>query len=237
MKIISEIGINYNADFRKIEEMVRQSAFGGADFAKFQLYSSQRVFGDDSRKHNELTFEQTKEISEICKFYEIEFFASVFDSERLAWCNEIGVKYFKIASRTVVKEPELCEEIISQGKTTYISLGFWNHYNSDGSVSKLPYDRKKHKNIHYLHCISKYPTASRDYKSFVYDENVIGLSDHSYGISFMLLNLSRGAEIIEKHFTLSKSLEGNDHIGSMDLDELINLRKYGDEIYKINSHI
>ena len=133
--------------------MIRQSALGGADFAKFQLYSSQRVFGDDSRKHNELTFEQTREISEICKFYGIEFFASVFDSERLEWCNQIGVEYFKIASRTLVKEPELCEEIISQGKTTYISLGCWNYYNSDGSVSKLPYDREKYKNIHYLHCI------------------------------------------------------------------------------------
>ena len=55
MKIISEIGINHNGDFRKIEELIRQSAIGGADYAKFQLYDSKRVFGDESRKRNEFT--------------------------------------------------------------------------------------------------------------------------------------------------------------------------------------
>ena len=47
MKIISEIGINHNGDFRKMEELIRQSSIGGADYAKFQLYNSIRVFGDE----------------------------------------------------------------------------------------------------------------------------------------------------------------------------------------------
>ena len=66
LKIISEIGINHNGDFRLIEELIRQSSIGGADFAKFQLYDSVRVFGDDSRKKNEFSFEQVKLIKEIC---------------------------------------------------------------------------------------------------------------------------------------------------------------------------
>ena len=56
--VIAEIGINHNGDFRKIEELIRQSAIGGADYAKFQLYDSVRVFGDKSRSRNEFTFNQ-----------------------------------------------------------------------------------------------------------------------------------------------------------------------------------
>ena len=223
MKIISEIGINHNGDFRRIEELIRQSSLGGADFAKFQLYDSQRVFGDDSRKKNEFTFEQVRKIKNICDHYDIEFFASVFDEEKIEWCEELGVKRYKIASRTVVSEPELCKRIIGLGKTTYISLGFWSGH-------ELPFVED---NVHYFNCISKYPTSCLDLKKFTYDKNIIGLSDHSYGMSYALFNIVHGASFIEKHFTLNKGMDGNDHIGSMDLSELKLLRKNGDELFNI----
>ena len=73
MKIISEIGINHNGDFRLIEELIRQSAEGGADFAKFQLYDSVRVFGDKSREKNEFSYEQVETISSICRAYDISY--------------------------------------------------------------------------------------------------------------------------------------------------------------------
>jgi N,N'-diacetyllegionaminate synthase len=227
MKIISEIGINHNGDFRRIEELIRQSALGGADFAKFQLYSSQRVFGDDSRKKNEFSFEQVAKIKQICDYYGIEFFASVFDEEKIEWCEELGVERYKIASRTVVAEPELCKKVIALGKTTYISLGFW-------SERELPFVED---NIQYFNCISKYPTSCLDVKDFSYDKNIIGLSDHSYGISYALFNISKGASFIEKHFTLDKSMDGNDHIGSMNLSELKLLRKVGNELFNIKRAI
>lgn len=222
--IISEIGINHNGDFRRIEELIRQSEEGGADYAKFQLYSSQRVFGDDSRKKNEFTFEQVKDIKGICDYYNIEFFASVFDSEKLEWCENIGVNIYKIASRTVLKEPELCKEIIATRKPVYASLGFWNK-------TSLPFISS---NVKYFNCISKYPTSSLDYADFNYDHNIIGFSDHSYGIAYALYNISKGAQVIEKHFTLNKGMDGNDHIGSMNLDELANLRQYGNQLFNIN---
>lgn len=224
LKIIAEIGINHNGDFRKIEELVRQVSVGRTDYAKFQLYDSVRVFGDDSRKQNEFTFKQVEDIKSICDFYGIEFFASVFDEEKLGWCEQLDVNIYKIASRTVVKEPKLCEEIIAIGKPTYISLGFWDQ-------EGLPFTDK---NIEYLHCISKYPTTHKDLVTdFEYNNEIIGLSDHSYGIAFCLYNIARGARVIEKHFTLDKSMDGNDHIGSMTLDELKTLREYGNQIYNI----
>jgi sialic acid synthase SpsE len=223
LKIISEIGINHNAEFRLIEELIRQSAAGGADFAKFQLYSSIRVFGDESRAKNEFTYEQVKTIKEICDAYEIEFFASVFDEEKLDWCLNLGVNYLKIASRTTSKEPDLCRKIIEKKLMTFISLGFWDNFD-------LPY---KDDNVFYFNCISKYPTSILDLKKSnyrKYDKSVIGLSDHSYGIANCLHHISLGAEYIEKHFTLNKGMPGNDHIGSMNIDELKLLRELGDSI-------
>ena len=225
MKIISEIGINHNGDFRKMEELIRQSSIGGADYAKFQLYNSVRVFGDESRKKNEFTFEQVKTLKEICDYYNIEFFASVFDEEKLEWCKDIGVNLYKIASRTVVKEEQLCKDILDTNKPVYLSLGFWEE-------DSLPFTQ--YNNIKYLNCISKYPTSYTHLEKFCYDDKVVGLSDHSYGIAYALYNISLGAQVIEKHFTMDKSDIGNDHIGSMDMNELKLLREYGDQLNCIN---
>ena len=227
MKIISEIGINHNGDFRRIEELIRQSSLGGADYAKFQLYDSIRVFGDESRKKNEFTFTQVKDIKEMCDYYNIEFFASVFDEEKLDWCEDLNVSQYKIASRTVVKETELCKRIIKLGKLTYVSLGFWEE-------DELPFNNQ---NVLYLNCVSKYPTSFKNLVKFNYENRVVGLSDHSYGISYALHNISLGAKIIEKHFTLDKSSDGNDHIGSMNLEELKQLKEYGSQIESIRNYI
>ena len=224
IKIISEIGINHNGDFRLIEELVRQSAMGGADFAKFQLYDSVRVFGDDSRARNEFTYEQVYNIQSICNAYDIEFFASVFDEEKLEWCLDLNVGFFKIGSRPVGKEPELCKEVIRTGMPTFTSLGMWDE-------EGLPFDNP---NVLYFNCVSKYPTSILDQKTAkhrVYKYPVVGVSDHSYGIANCLHHISRGALYVEKHFTLDKSMQGNDHIGSMNLEELKQLRDMGNQLH------
>ena len=224
MKIISEIGINHNGDFRKIEELIRQSAIGGADYAKFQLYDSIRVFGDESRKKNEFTLPQVRQMKDMCDVHGIEFFASVFDEEKIDWCEMLGVNLYKIASRTVIKEPELCEKIIDTGKPVYVSLGMWeNHW--------LPFNKK---NVKYFNCISKYPTSFLDFEKFHYDSSIVGLSDHSYGPAYALYNIAHGAQVVEKHFTLNKGMEGNDHIGSMDLAELKIIKEYGQQFNNIS---
>ena len=101
MKIISEIGINHNGEFKLIEELIRQSAVGGADYAKFQLYNSMRVFGDDSRKKNEFTYSQVQTIKSICDAYGINFLASVFDEEKLDWCLDLKVNSIIIYKYTI----------------------------------------------------------------------------------------------------------------------------------------
>ena len=176
--IISEIGINHNGDFRKIEELIRQSKTGGADYAKFQLYDSIRVFGAESRKQNEFTFQQVERVKKICDHYQIEFFASVFDEEKLDWCEKLDVNLYKIASRTVVKEPDLCRQIIATNKPVYISLGFWEE-------PGLPFEAK---NIKYLNCISKYPTSILDFKNFHFVNIYYIYKDKLNSIFFLIIN-------------------------------------------------
>lgn len=228
MKIISEIGINHTGVFKLNEELIRQSALGGADYAKFQLYTSMRVFGDESRKKNEFTLAQVKDLKAICDFYRIKFLASVFDEEKLGWCEEIGVDCYKIASRTVAKEKDLTERIIRIGKPVYASLGFWE----EKGLPDLP------AHVKYLNCISKYPTSCMDIKPLrPYDARVVGYSDHSYGVGMVLYHIAQGASVIEKHFTLDKSLEGNDHVGAMDLQELKIIRECGGQIYNVRQKL
>jgi sialic acid synthase SpsE len=219
VKIIAEIGINWNGEMKLIEELIRQAKIGGASTAKFQLYDSVRLFGDDSRKKYELSYQQAKQAKQLCDVYEIDFLASVFDDERLGWCEKMNVNSYKIASRTLKHDPELCQRIVRLGKPVLASLGMWK------MGVHLPFLEN---NVRYLHCISKYPTSACDLEKPILDERVIGVSDHSYGIGFALYAIAHGARVVEKHFTLEKSAQGNDHVGSMDLRELKHLREYGD---------
>ena len=123
-------------------------------------------------------------------------------------------KNIKIASRTLKFDFDLAKEIISLNKNTFISLGMWK---------KNDFPFKKNKNIKYLWCLSKYPTEPEDLiglpKKFS-EKDFYGYSDHSIGIETCILAASRGADIIEKHFTLDKGLEGPDHKASISPDEL-----------------
>lgn len=226
LKIIAEIGINHNGDFRLIEELVRQASSGGASFVKFQLYDSVQLFGDQSRQKYELKYDQVKLIIDICRAYGIEFFASVFDETRLEWCKTLRTKYVKVASRTLYDDIELTKKIAASGMKTFVSLGRWNKE----EMPDLP------NNVSYFNCLSKYPTSildlnERSYRH--YEKNIIGLSDHSLGISNCLYHIAHGAEYIEKHFTLNKGMIGNDHICSMDLEDLKALKTLGDELFAL----
>lgn len=231
LKIIAEIGVNHNGNPDYIPELIRQAAIGGADYAKFQLYDSLKVFGDDSRKQNEFTFESIKAVKETCEYYGIEFFASVFDEEKLAWCEALDVKLYKIASRTLQLDRTLCREIIEKGKPVLASLGMIKR------LEMIPF--AKYDNISYLFCIPRYPTnvISLNSSNFRFTSKIIGWSDHCYGISACLYAISQGAQYIEKHFTLSKTMMGHDHIGSMNLEELKILNERGRELNRLVKNV
>lgn len=238
MIIIAEIGINHNGSLSLAHELIRQAKQSGANIAKFQFYDPAKIFGPNGSHPNEeahrhalsvqFGFEEARRLKRWCDEEDIEFMASAFDQERFEWMEELGVKRHKIASRTV-QEADFCRKILATGKETYISLGLW-------TGDKAPF---KADNARYLLCVTKYPCEYSDiampvsFQSSVYS----GFSDHTLGIETSLIALSRGATVIEKHFTLNKGLQGPDHVCSMTPEELLQLSRIGAEIVKANRHL
>ena len=225
IEIICEIHPQHIGSIKEIERMIIQSKLSGADYVKVQLYSSSKLFGNNERKYLEINKKELVQLNNYCKKIGIELTASVFDEEKLSWCEDLDFQTYKIASRTVKEDKNLCKKIISKKKRTIISLGMFDY------SSKLPF---KGKNIEYLYCVSKYPTPLTDIKMPNFDKSFFkGFSDHTIGIEACIYAISRGAKIIEKHFTNNKSLNVSTqlgHTGSMDYNDLENLRKYSDSI-------
>ena len=230
VKIISEIHPQFMGSKDEIKRMILQSKLSGADYVKVQLYNSQKLFGNKVREFSEINFNELKELKSFSDDIGIKIFASIFDEEKIEWCEKLNFELYKIASRTVL-DKKLCKKIISTKKKIIVSLGMYN-YQKKG----IPFDDK---NIKYLYCVSNYPTNYNDIKMPNFDKSFFsGFSDHSVGIGACLFAVSRGAEYLEKHFSNNKSMNVNTqmaHICSMDSNELSLLRKYADDLTLLRS--
>jgi N-acetylneuraminate synthase/N,N'-diacetyllegionaminate synthase len=230
VEIIAEIGQNHNGDMTLAKELIYAAKENGADVAKFQLYEVDSIFQPDfewykAAKEAELNQEQAAELAETCVKADIEFMSSVFDVERVRWCEEIGMKRYKIASRSVRHEP-LLRAVGETGKDVIVALGMWE----GGGFPVVPTEAR----VDYLYCVAKYPTLPEDLDFEAIDfREYSGFSDHTIGIDAPLVAIARGARIIEKHFTLSKQMPGPDHAGSMEPEELLELRRFADSFARI----
>lgn len=228
MEIIAEIGQNHNGDIELAKQMIKVAKECGADVAKFQLYDAKALFPKDGNpwfEYNcktEISREELHILAEECDKHDIEFMASVFDVERIEWLEELGVKRHKVASRSI-REDDMIKALCATKKRLLVSLGMWegDHFpqiDAPGGVD-------------FLYCISKYPTALSDlhFSNVSYDDYA-GFSDHTVGVEAPMIAMARGAGIIEKHFTLDKTLYGPDHEGSMTPEELRTLVSFKNAI-------
>lgn len=229
MEIIAEIGQNHNGDMELAKELIHSAKECGADVAKFQVYDARSLFpkeGNEWFEYNcntELTRDQIQELASVCSQVGIEFMASVFDSARVQWLEEVGVERYKIASRSI-HDSELIKSLIETGKPLLASLGMWT---GDGFPA---IDSAK---VGFLYCVSKYPTPLEDLEFSNIDFRVYaGFSDHTIGVNASITALARGAQILEKHYTLDKGMYGPDHSGSMTPDELQAINIYREDLKK-----
>jgi len=224
MEIIAEIGQNHNGDMQLARRLIAEAKATGAAVAKFQVYDARALFpkeGNEWFDYNcktELSRSDVETLARECEGQGIEFMASVFDVERVGWLEDVGMRRYKIASRSV-RDRELIETVAETGKPMLVSLGMW-----DGSeFPKL----SSPGGVEYLYCVSKYPTEMSDlHFSKVDFSRYAGFSDHTIGIEAATIALARGARIIEKHFTLDKTMHGPDHSGSMTPAELAALFRF-----------
>jgi len=246
--IIAEAGVNHNGDINNAFKLVDAAVEAGVDFVKFQTFNAKNLVSKDAKKAEyqiqntknseenqlkmleklELSHEDHKKIISYCKSKNINFFSTAFDLESLDFLKEIGLKLVKIPSGEITNLPYLRkaaklfpEAIISTGMCTMDEI------RAAVSVFKASGTEK----ITILHCNTEYPTPMVDVnlKAMLaiqdYFQLPIGYSDHSLGIEVPIAAVAMGATIIEKHFTLDKTMEGPDHKASLDPEELKSMVK------------
>lgn len=226
--IISELSPQNEGDIDLLKTMILQSKMGGADAVKIQIYNSISLLGSNKKKFSEIGKEELFDLYSYSKNLNIPLFASAFDEERVSWLNELDINFNKIASKTHKGNKDLCKKIMSNGRKTFISNGLDPEDFSFGHL----------KNVVYFYCVPNYPTLLEDislpdFKSHKYYS---GFSDHSYGLTASKVAVVKGAKYIEKHFTISKSMQSSvnrAHYGSMDFNELVCLRSFCDDFVRM----
>ncbi len=206
-KIVAEIGQNHMGRMMLACQMIEEAKENGADMVKFQLYDHAKLYS----KHPEipdasLTFTQAKGLFDYGKGIGIEVFFSVFDAEKVKWCEEIGVKVYKIACN--MRDKDTVRAIRNTGKPVIIS---------GKQLEVTPFDVDA-----FLYCVPEYPAKDVILPSFaIFD----GFSDHAIGLDTAKQAMDKGARMIEKHFSLSHDM-GVDAQWSMTPEELKELAHY-----------
>ena len=249
--IIAEIGVNHNGELDLAEKNdPRGKKILGANAVKFQTYITEKLCNKSTPKvayqinseKDESNYEMLKKLElskknlfylkSFCEKNDITFLSTPYDLESAIFLNEeLNISLFKTASADIIDVP-LQTYIASTQKPCFISTGM----SSIDEIQKVYDIYKKFDNHQFalLHCVSNYPCSLKSLNLKVisslqnYFNVIVGFSDHSLGFEASLASIALGAKIIEKHFTLDKSLKGPDHKASSEPKEFQELvSKFG----------
>lgn len=241
--IIAEAGVNHNGNMVMAKQLIDAAADAGADYVKFQTFKTEKLVSvlakkaeyqtqntnSDSQfdmlKKLELSVEQHHELIAYCKQKNIKFLSTAFDLESIDLLNSLNIQLFKIPSGEITNLPYL-EKIGFLNKDVIISTGMCVMSEIEDALEVLIKAGTDKKNISVLHCTTDYPTAMEDVnlRAMLNIQKQLGVpigySDHTLGIEIPIAAVAMGATIIEKHFTLDKTLPGPDHRASLEPNEL-----------------
>lgn len=225
--VIAEIGENHVGDWDRAREMVRQAAAAGADIVKFQSYRGADVAPDDPEKEwfgqVELPDPLHLELRDLARQCGVEFLSTPFTLERAKFlCENVGLTSLKIASSEMLNFP-LLDYANRKTEKVYLSTGMASVEEIRRAVDRLCGVQE----LTLLHCVTQYPLKDEDAHLMAllvlreeFPSLRIGYSDHTVGGLAPLLAVALGATVVEKHFTLDKSLPGTDHVLSATPEEL-----------------
>lgn len=246
--IIAEAGVNHNGDINLARKLIDAASIAKVDYVKFQTFKADTLTskaakkasyqvdntGDtldnqyDMLKKLELSDDYHKELISYCKQKNVKFFSTAFDVEGLDYLNSLGLEMFKVPSGEITNLPYL-RKVASFNKPVILSTGMSNLKEVEAAIEVLTSESLTRKEITVLHCNTEYPTPLEDVNlkamQTIADQcNVeVGYSDHTLGIEVPIAAVAMGAKIIEKHFTIDKSLPGPDHRASLEPNELIDM--------------
>ncbi len=247
--IIAEAGVNHNGSVELAKKLIDIASEAGADAVKFQTFKAENLVLKNTQKADyqkettdkeesqfdmikklELDTETHTELIAYCKIKNIMFLSTPFDHDSVELLNRLGLQIFKIPSGEITNLPYL-RHIGKLGKKVILSTGMADIGEIENALDILVGAGTKKDNITVLHANTMYPTPMKDVnlKAMVTIGNTFdisyGYSDHTLGIEVDIAAVAMGASVIEKHFTLDKTMEGPDHKASLEPDELIAMVK------------
>jgi len=242
--IIAEAGVNHNGDYNRAVEMIHTAKAAGADYVKFQTavpelvissvapkaeYQKETTGGGESQldmcRKIHLRLEDYAPLAQICREAGIGFMSTPFDLVSIDCLDQLGMDYWKIPSGEITNLPYL-RKIASKGGRVILSTGMSELHEIEAAIQILEQGGIPRRDIALLHCNTQYPTPMQDVNLRAMEQlrslrpGLVGYSDHTVGIEVPVAAVSLGAQIIEKHFTLDKTLPGPDHRASLDPEEL-----------------
>ena len=242
--IIAEAGVNHNGSIQLAKKLIDKAVFSGADAVKFQTFKATNVVSKNAPKADyqkqttnlrESQFDMIKrlelderahqELIAYCKEANIMFLSTPFDLDSVDLLNELGLQIFKIPSGEITNLPYL-RRIGSLCKEVILSTGMSDLKEIGEAIKILTNAGTLKENITVLHANTMYPTPMEDVnlRAMQTIQNkfdvAVGYSDHTLGIEVDIAAVAMGATVIEKHFTIDKTMDGPDHKSSIDPEEL-----------------
>ena len=237
--IIAEAGVNHNGSLKLAKQMIDEAAKAGTDYIKFQTFKPEKLvskYADYQKKttgNNEsqlqmleklaLSYDDFVELKKYCGQIGIGFLSTPFDEDSIRFLDSLDMDFWKIPSGEITNYPYLVQ-IAQTGRDIVLSTGMCEMDEIADAMKVL--EENGAGNISLLHCNTEYPTPYEDVNLLAMNQmrevfnKQVGYSDHTVGIEVPIAAVALGAEIIEKHFTLDKNMEGPDHKASLEPQEL-----------------
>lgn len=243
--IIAEAGVNHNGSLDLAKQLVKKAFEAGVDYVKFQTFKSEKVVSKNAKKADyqientgkkeesqlemvkklELSYDDHQVLIDYCHELGIKFFSTAFDFDSIEYLHSLGLGLWKIPSGEVTNYPFL-KRIAAYNEKTILSTGMCDMEDVRAAVDALYKNGLSKENLILLHCNTEYPTPFEDVNLKAMDALreefgvEVGYSDHTKGIEVPIAAVALGATVIEKHFTLDRTLPGPDHKASLEPDEL-----------------
>jgi N,N'-diacetyllegionaminate synthase len=242
--IIAEAGVNHNGSVDAAKKLIDAAVNSGADLVKFQTFKAETLVTKTAEKadyqkklteKNESHFEMIKKLEldrsdhidliDYCEKKEIQFLSTAFDHDSIDLLGELNIPFYKIPSGEITNLPYL-RHVGRMGKPIIMSTGMSTLEEVRAAMEILLTAGLQKEDLTILHCNTEYPTPMEDVNLkamlTMRDELgvAIGYSDHTLGIEVPVAAVALGASVIEKHFTLDRTLPGPDHVASLEPDEL-----------------
>ena len=242
--IIAEAGVNHNGDVNTAKRLIDAAADAGVDFVKFQTFKAGKIatkhakiadYQNKNTKNLDTQYEMLKQLElnetahhiliKYCNDKGVKFLSTGFDLDSLEFLYNIGIRVAKIPSGEITNYPYL-KKVAQLFSEVILSTGMSNMDDINKAVDVLLKFGINKDNLTILHCNSEYPTPMSDVnlKAMLHIQTELGVkigySDHTLGIEVPIAAVTLGAIVIEKHFTLDRSLPGPDHKASLEPNEL-----------------